>query len=174
MNYLKTDENEFTIINGSPRTLFLYNQAFDRDLLFDLNEAFSGDEIINTSLSSKILWALCLTANKNELPYHLWNELINYKYDPYWKNILISECNTSFGITIEEQVILHEKPKTKPRTMTATETAITILVNSKRMGLTFDELDTFTMNDYINFSDIYSGSNKPQKADQQDIDNLFM
>lgn len=50
------------------------------------------------------------------------------------------------------------------------------LVNAKRMGLSFDELNLFRLRDYLEFSNLYFGEQeeaKPRKATQADIDKFF-
>lgn len=54
---------------------------------------------------------------------------------------------------------------------------LVILSNAKHMGLSFEELNEFTMNDFIIFSNIWLGDKnddtKPKKATQKDIDNFY-
>lgn len=58
-----------------------------------------------------------------------------------------------------------------------------ILANAKKEGLSFEELNEFRVRDYVEFSNIYIGSNgnhkEPQSSDiargptQKDIDKLL-
>lgn len=49
-----------------------------------------------------------------------------------------------------------------------------ILVNAKKQGLSFLELNEFRVRDYIEFSDIYAGKvNKTKIAKQEDIDDFL-
>lgn len=148
-------------------TLFFYNREFSRDLIFDLSQAFNGDEVINKSLASKIIWALCKTNDNNVINYNLWIKIIQYDYSDSWKNIVINTCSKAFGIEKKED------SKNESVELTPREMALGILVNSKRMGLSFSELNILNLQDYIDFTDDYVGNNKTKKASQADIDGLY-
>jgi hypothetical protein len=47
------------------------------------------------------------------------------------------------------------------------------LVNAKKEGLSFQELNEFRVRDYIEFVNIYVGNKRPGKATQVDIDKLL-
>ena len=55
-----------------------------------------------------------------------------------------------------------------------------ILVNAKKMGLSFDELALFRVRDFLEFTDIYFGEleqkqgERVREATQEDIDKLLM
>lgn len=53
---------------------------------------------------------------------------------------------------------------------------LVILSNAKHMGLSFEELNEFTLNEFMIFSDIWLGKekkNEVKKATQKDIDNFY-
>lgn len=54
---------------------------------------------------------------------------------------------------------------------------IFILASAKRMGLSFEELNMFTFNDFLTFIDIWIGEKKiedePRMATQSDIDRFY-
>jgi hypothetical protein len=52
---------------------------------------------------------------------------------------------------------------------------IMVIVNAKRAGLSFTELNELRVCDYIKFMEIYTGEaeNKPRQATQDDIDRLL-
>lgn len=54
---------------------------------------------------------------------------------------------------------------------------IYILASAKRMGLSFEELNMFTLNDFLTFIDVWIGEetieNKPRMATQEDIDRFY-
>ena len=54
---------------------------------------------------------------------------------------------------------------------------IFILASAKRMGLSFEELNMFTLNDFLTFIDIWIGEekfeSKPRMATQEDIDGFY-
>lgn len=54
---------------------------------------------------------------------------------------------------------------------------IFILASAKRMGLSFEELNMFTLSDFLNFIDIWIGEeeteSKPRMATQDDIDIFY-
>ncbi len=53
---------------------------------------------------------------------------------------------------------------------------LVILVNAKRMGLSFDELSLFRLRDFLEFSNLFFGEQTPkrvQKATQTEIDQFF-
>lgn len=52
-------------------------------------------------------------------------------------------------------------------------TDIVILVTAKRMKLTFEELNEFTMQDYMDFANMWVGKKKSHKATQADIDKML-
>lgn len=177
MNYLKISENEYVELKGSPMSLFIYNREFDRDINSDLYEAFADGVVINESLASKITWTLCKTNDNNTLSYQLWKKIINYKLLPNWGEIVFAFCKKTLEIVIDESEFedsdLNEA-ETKQK-ITAREMTISILATSKKMGLSFDELNFLTVNDYYELLDAFSNNKKDlnRKATQEDIDNLF-
>lgn len=55
-------------------------------------------------------------------------------------------------------------------------TEIGILVTAKRMGLSFEELNLFSLNDYLTYVDKYTNNDKKdviKKASQSDIDRYL-
>jgi hypothetical protein len=53
---------------------------------------------------------------------------------------------------------------------------LVILSNAKHMGLSFEELNEFTLNEFMIFSDIWLGKekkNEVKKATQKDIENFY-
>lgn len=51
---------------------------------------------------------------------------------------------------------------------------ISVLANAKRMGLTFMELNLFTMQEFIHFAEAYMGESEVErKATQKDIDRFY-
>jgi hypothetical protein len=50
-----------------------------------------------------------------------------------------------------------------------------MIINAKHLGLSLDELNEFTVSDFIKLIDIYTGDNKkkPRKANQEDINKFF-
>lgn len=52
---------------------------------------------------------------------------------------------------------------------------LTILVNAKKAGLSFLELNELRVKDYVEFMNIYTGEaeHRPKQATQSDIDRLL-
>lgn len=52
---------------------------------------------------------------------------------------------------------------------------ISLLVIAKKVGLSFDELNYFTLDEFYDFVDIYIGDeeDRPRQASQNDIDNFY-
>lgn len=170
MNYLQTDEDAYTIIKGSPLSLFLYNREFNRDLLLDISQSFNGGEVINKSLASKIVWTLCKTYSEEVIDYSVWIKLVKYDFSSSWSTVISNECNRAFSIKTSGNNV---KNPGITKEVDARGMAIGILTNSKRMGLNFKELNYLTLQDYIDFVDQYTGKESNRIATQDDIDKLF-
>lgn len=52
---------------------------------------------------------------------------------------------------------------------------VSILVAAKKVGLSFEELNLFSLNDFFDFLDMYIGENEeqPRQATQEDIDYFY-
>jgi hypothetical protein len=52
---------------------------------------------------------------------------------------------------------------------------LTMIINAKHLGFTLEELNEFTVTDFVKLVDIYTGENKtrPRKANQEDINKFF-
>lgn len=52
---------------------------------------------------------------------------------------------------------------------------LVMLVNAKKMGLSFEELNEFRVQDFIDFTNVYTGKgmSKTKIADQNDIDRFY-
>lgn len=53
------------------------------------------------------------------------------------------------------------------------EYEIAILVMAKKMGMTFDELNIMSLNDFIIFSNMYTDEESHSDAKQEDIDGFY-
>jgi len=50
---------------------------------------------------------------------------------------------------------------------------LSLLIMAKRVGLSFDELNLFTLNDFIKYINLYVGSDEQQGATQDDINDFY-
>lgn len=52
---------------------------------------------------------------------------------------------------------------------------VSVLVAAKKVGLSFEELNLFSLNDFFDFLDMYIGENEeqPRQATQEDIDYFY-
>lgn len=53
------------------------------------------------------------------------------------------------------------------------EYEIAILVMAKKMGMSFDELNMMSLNDFIIFSNMYTDEEPQSDANQEDIDGFY-
>lgn len=173
MELIQLEDNNFVGIIASAMTPFFYNREFDSDIFIDLIHAFDHENIINQSLTNKIAWSLCKTFDNETLNYDLWIELTNFDHRIQWVSSLYRACAKGLEIEVEEIVTVEQQKPKKTKHYSARESALGILVNAKKMNLSFQELNILTMNDYISFVDLHTGVNKPRRATQEDIDRLF-
>lgn len=69
-----------------------------------------------------------------------------------------------------------ENKSTNNTTVTNFNYELSILVMSKKVGLSFEELNILTMNDFMDFIDIYLGETDAvveRDATQDDIDDFY-
>lgn len=155
-----------SFIHASPMSLYLHRQAFGKSLLDDYSRAFSLGEIVEQSTAQKIFWTLSKTADLNLLEYEDWIYLL--PDDNNWKLPVQKEINSRLYLPISD-----EDPSDEVSGDTNWE--ISILVNAKRMGLSFDELNLFTIQDFIDYQNMFLGQgNYVKEATQKDIDALLM
>ena len=50
---------------------------------------------------------------------------------------------------------------------------MSVLVMAKRMGLSFVELKEMTMQEFLDYSDLWVGDDGPKEASQKDIDYFY-
>lgn len=50
---------------------------------------------------------------------------------------------------------------------------LSLLIMAKKVGLSFDELNLFTLNDFIKYINLYVGSDEEQGATQDDINDFY-
>ena len=157
-----------SFIHASPVSLVIHRQAFDSSLLFDISEAFSFGEIINTSKAQKVFWTLSKTADFTLIDYEDWVHLL--PENNLWKIPVLKEINEKLYLSSDEEEIEDEEVE-----MIDTNWETSILVNAKRMGLSIEELNLLTMRSYIEYQDLYLGKKETKKqATQADIDRLLM
>jgi hypothetical protein len=70
---------------------------------------------------------------------------------------------------------LQPKRKRPPDPRYEDDPALSILVTAKRVGLSFQELDWFTLDDFVSFVELWTGddSDAPRKSTQEDINAMF-
>lgn len=50
---------------------------------------------------------------------------------------------------------------------------LSLLIMAKKVGLSFDELNLFTLNDFIKYINLYVGNDEEQGATQDDINDFY-
>lgn len=71
-----------------------------------------------------------------------------------------------------------KKKNQSPRKSDLDNFEVSLLVIAKRVGLTFDELNQFTLDEFFDYVDIWVGDNEdesatPRQATQADIDAFY-
>ena len=70
-----------------------------------------------------------------------------------------------------------ERPPQAPSSTSAQYPELATIAAAKRLGLSFDELNRFTMSEWLDFIDIWIGDNEQddtvRPATQADIDRFF-
>jgi len=159
MRQIKIGGQDFNLV-ASPMTLYFYKKEFKKDLLSDLM-AFDGLENDATKFDGILIlqmaWAMIKTSKTGQLvTFEQWLNGLEF----------VDFEDTDMSMAIQNKA---------NKNIDNDDAEIGILVTAKRMGLGFDELNLFSLDDYLAFVEKFVGKeeNGTRQASQEDI-NRFM
>lgn len=171
--------HEFELV-ASPSTLYWYKCEFrDRDLISDLADAtvarLSDPADIDGTTVAMIAWAMVKTAHGGRfLGYNPWIAALGIEEFSYEQvSAILEEAERGF-FRGSKLTTCREAVSKKPSKFDDSP-ELGLMVTAKRMGLSFTELDSFTLPEFLDFVDMWVGEDTgtTRAATQEDIDGLF-